>query len=45
MAADVLKPNKVPLFANKKILIINISRSAHGKLAFVSANRLNCDVK
>ena len=44
MAADVLKPNKVPLFASK-ILRINISRSAHGKLAFVSANRYNCDVK
>ena len=44
MAADVLKPNKVPLLANKTI-IINISRSAYGKLAFVSANRYNCDVK
>ena len=43
MAADVLKPNKVPLFANENIYYQYFEVCLR-VLAFVLANRYNCDV-
>ena len=44
MVAHDFKMNKVPLFAPKPVNI-NVSMSAAPKLAFVSANRYDCDMK
>ena len=44
MGAHDFKHNKVHLFAGKPVNI-NVSRSAAQKLALVSANRYNCDIK
>ena len=43
MAADVLKPNKVPFVANENISYQYFDVCLR-ELAFVLANRYNCDV-
>ena len=43
MAADVLKPNKVPLFANENINY-QYAEVCLRETSLVSANRYNCDV-
>ena len=49
MAADVLKPNKVPLFANKNInyqyFEVCLRDTAASKQAVVPASLYNSDVK
>ena len=44
MEAYDFKLYKVPLFV-RKLVNINVSRSATAKLALVPANRYNCHVK
>ena len=44
MGTHDFKLYKVPLFA-RKLVCIDVSRSACPKLALVPANRYNCDVK